>query len=71
MITDELLERINKLAHKKKTTGLNAEELAEQKKLYEIYLSSIRKQVTDQLDGMSASRECNCRSNNCSCGQDH
>jgi uncharacterized protein YnzC (UPF0291/DUF896 family) len=50
MITDELLQRINELARKKRSQGLTDEELAEQKKLYNIYLTAIRKQVTTQLD---------------------
>lgn len=50
MITKELLRRINELAHKKKYSGLTAAELAEQKDLYKIYLSSIREQVTSQLE---------------------
>ena len=36
MITPELLARINELARKKRTVGLTAEELAEQKELYKI-----------------------------------
>ena len=51
-ITPELLARINQLARKKRTVGLNDEELAEQKKLYKIYLSAIRGQVTNLLDSI-------------------
>ncbi len=51
MITEELIKRINELANKKKTQGLTLAEKAEQKKLYKIYLGSIREQVTTQLDG--------------------
>ncbi len=50
MITPELLARINELARKKRTVGLSEEEIAEQKRLYEIYLTAIRGQVTDLLD---------------------
>ena len=50
MITPELLARINELSRKKRTVGLSAEEAAEQKKLYDIYLEAIRGQVTDLLD---------------------
>ncbi len=50
MITDELIQRINELARKKKTQGLTPVELDEQKRLYAIYLSSVRQQVTVQLD---------------------
>ena len=52
MITPELLARINELARKKRTVGLTQEELAEQKELYKIYLSSIREQMTSLLDSI-------------------
>ena len=52
MITPELLARINELARKKRTIGLMEEELAEQKKLYKIYLAEIRGQVTSLLDSI-------------------
>lgn len=49
-ITPELLARINTLARKKRTIGLTEEELAEQKRLYKVYLAAIRGQVTSLLD---------------------
>lgn len=52
MITPELLARINELARKKRTVGLSEEETAEQKKLYDIYLASIREQVTGLLENI-------------------
>lgn len=52
MITPELLARINELARKKRTEGLNAAELDEQKQLYKIYLAAIRGQVTSLLDSI-------------------
>lgn len=52
MITKELVERINELAHKKKNEGLTFAEQAEQKRLYKIYLASIREQVKTQLDNV-------------------
>lgn len=52
MITPELLARINELARKKRTVGLSAEETAEQKKLYDIYLTAIREQVTGLLENI-------------------
>ena len=52
MITKELLDRINFLARKKRTEGLSPEEISEQKRLYEIYLSLIRGQVTNLLDNI-------------------
>jgi len=52
MITPELLARINELARKKRTVGLTAEELTEQKELYKIYLAAIRGQVTSLLESI-------------------
>lgn len=49
----QMLNRINELAKKKKTVGLTAEELAEQKKLYKIYLGEIRQQFNATLDNVS------------------
>ena len=50
---NELLQRINELAKKKKTVGLTPEEQAEQKKLYKIYLGEIRTQFDKTLDNVS------------------
>ena len=52
MITPELLARINELARKKRSVGLSAEEIVEQKKLYEVYLTAIRGQVTGLLESI-------------------
>ena len=41
------------MAKKKKTVGLTAEEQAEQKKLYKIYLGEIRQQFSATLDNVS------------------
>ncbi|HBQ87773.1 MAG TPA: DUF896 family protein [Syntrophomonas sp.] len=67
MITAELLQRINELAGKKKVEGLTPTELAEQKRLYKIYLASIREQVTTQLDeaGIKPKSKCGCHDANC------
>lgn len=46
------IERINQLAKKKKTVGLNADELAEQKALYKEYIGEFRASLTGQLDNM-------------------
>ena len=53
----ELLTRINELAKKKKTVGLTAEEQAEQKKLYKIYLGEIRQQFSATLDNVSVEQQ--------------
>ena len=52
MITPELWARINELARKKRSVGLSAEETVEQKKLYEVYLTAIRGQVTGLLESI-------------------
>lgn len=65
MITAELLERINELARKKKHEGLTPSELAEQKRLYKIYLASIRDQVTTQLDQAGIKPKSNCCHEGC------
>ena len=52
-----LLRRINELAKKKKTVGLTAEEQAEQKKLYKIYLGEIRQQFSATLDNVSVEQK--------------
>ena len=48
-----MLNRINELAKKKKTVGLTEAELAEQKKLYQVYLGEIRQQFSATLDNVS------------------
>lgn len=52
MITNEMIERINWLAYKKKTLGLNEKEEAEQKELYREYLESFRANLKAQLDAI-------------------
>lgn len=46
------IERINYLAKKKKTEGLNEAELAEQKALREEYIQEIRKSFRATLDSI-------------------
>ena len=52
MITKEMISRINELARKKRSTGLTAEETAEQKELYAEYLGNIRGQMKQMLDSI-------------------
>lgn len=52
MEINKMIARINELAHKKKTAGLTAEEQAEQKELYKLYLENIRGQLKNQLDNI-------------------
>ncbi len=52
-MAEEILKRINELARKKREQGLTADEQAEQKKLYKIYLGDIRAQFDQTLDNVS------------------
>lgn len=52
LITEEIINRINELAKKKKTTGLTDEELAEQTKLRRIYIDNIKIQLKNNLDNI-------------------
>lgn len=48
----EQIDRINELAHKKKSVGLTAEELEEQAKLRALFLEDFRKRFIAQLDNI-------------------
>ena len=50
MKLDEVIARINELAKKAKTTGLNKEELAERDALRRIYIDSVKANLVGQLD---------------------
>ncbi len=50
MEMDKVIARINELAKKAKTEGLNSEELAERDKLRRIYIDSVKASLTGQLD---------------------
>ena len=50
MEMDKVIARINELAKKAKSEGLNAEELAERDKLRRIYIDSVKASLTGQLD---------------------
>ena len=52
MITQEMIDRINELAKKKKETGLTEEEAKEQQALYKDYLAAFRKNFRAQLDNI-------------------
>lgn len=52
MNIDEVVDRINELARKQKSVGLNEEELAERAELREIYLGNIRRNFRAQLDSI-------------------
>ena len=50
MDMNAVIARINELAAKAKTEGLNQEELAERDKLRRIYIDSVKASLTGQLD---------------------
>ncbi len=50
MDMNEVIKRINDLAAKAKSTGLNEEELAERDKLRRIYIDSVKASLTGQLE---------------------
>ena len=52
MDIQDLIKRINELAKKKRTMGLNNEEKLEQEALYKKYLAMIRGQVKGYLDNI-------------------
>lgn len=50
MSLNEVIARINELAHKAKAEGLTAEELAERDKLRRIYIDSVKANLVGQLE---------------------
>lgn len=50
MPIDELIQRINELAHKAKSQGLTPEETAERDELRKQYIAAFRRSLTEQLD---------------------
>lgn len=52
MLKQSELDRINELAHKKKTVGLTEAEKAEQARLREIFLEDFRARFKAQLDNI-------------------
>lgn len=50
MNMDEVIARINELARKAKTEGLNEAEIAERDKLRRIYIDSVKANLITQLD---------------------
>ena len=49
-ITQEMIDRINELAKKKKAEGLTEEEAAEQKVLYREYIDAFKANLRAQLE---------------------
>lgn len=52
MDMQEIINRINVLAKKKRQEGLTEAEITEQKKLYRIYLDAIKGNLKNQLDNI-------------------
>ena len=50
MKMDEVIARINELAHKAKSEGLTEEELSERDKLRRIYIDSVKANLVGQLE---------------------
>ena len=50
MSMDEVIARINELAHKAKTEGLTEEETAERDKLRRIYIDSVKASLVNRLE---------------------
>ena len=50
MSINEVIARINELAAKAKTVGLNEEETAERDKLRRIYIDNVKANLTGQLE---------------------
>ena len=50
MKMDEVIARINELAHKAKAQGLTEEELVERDKLRRIYIDSVKASLVGQLE---------------------
>jgi len=50
MTMDELIQRINELAHKAKAEGLTEEETRERDELRRQYIAAFKRSLTEQLD---------------------
>ena len=50
MSINEVIARINELAHKAKTEGLTEEEIVERDKLRRIYIDNVKANLIGQLD---------------------
>ena len=50
MKMDDVIKRINELAHKNKTEGLTPEELVERDKLRRIYIDGFKASLVGQLE---------------------
>lgn len=57
MLAKEQIDRINELAKKAKTSPLNDEELKDQKHLRQLYIESVKKNLSSVLDNTSIKHE--------------
>ena len=57
MTMEERIARINELYHKSQNEGLNELELAEQKKLRQEYVASVRANLRSQLNNIDIQKE--------------
>jgi flagellar motor component MotA len=70
MLTPEIIQRINELARKQRTTSLNELEQAEQTQLRRLYIEQIKTNVRTQLDG-AVQRPAHVHGPGCSCERTH
>lgn len=70
IITPEIIQRINELAHKQKETPLNDAEQAEQTKLRRIYIEQVKTNLRTQLEAAAQNRP-HVHGANCSCKHPH
>jgi uncharacterized protein YnzC (UPF0291/DUF896 family) len=52
MITDQMIARINELAHKANSIGLTDEEIEERNELRKLYIEAFRTNLRSQLDNI-------------------
>ncbi len=52
MDIDQLVARINELARKQKSVGLNSEEKSEQQRLRRTYIDAFKRNLKSQLDNI-------------------
>lgn len=71
MITAELIEKINQLARKAKTVGLDAKEKEEQARLRQEYLAGIRERVINTLENVKIVHESDQCDSDCDCKHHH
>ena len=60
MITREMIDRINILSRKQRSTGLTEEEKNEQALLRQAYIENIKRQVRAQLENIQHDSSCSC-----------